>query len=181
MKFILIDEETLGQMIDFLDTIEIEASKGKYKDDMDKINMCSYLISEIINSNEAMEIDDDEDIEEIKKGDGLYVDMPDIQNMDDKDWNKMVEQLDAFFAGWEKATQNKKKRDDAKRKRNMNRKRQKEQLIEDDSEEEYIPTIHDKFEQYYLEREMKRAIKESKTIDEMLYNLGLELPPEELN
>ena len=63
MKYRLLDEETLGQKIDFLDSIQIEASKGKYKDDMDKINMCSYLISEIINSNEAMEIDDDEDIE----------------------------------------------------------------------------------------------------------------------
>ena len=181
MKYRLLDEETLGQMVDFLDTIQIEASKGKYKDDMDKINMCSYLISEIINSNEAMEIDDDEDIEEIKKGDGLYVDMPDIKDMDDKDWNKMIEQLDAFFAGWEKATKKKKKRDISKRKRNMDRKRHEEQLTEDDSEEEYIPTVHDKFEQYYLEREMRKAIKEAKTMDEMLYDLGLDLPPEELN
>ena len=111
MKYRLLDEETLGQMVDFLDAIQIEASKGKYKDDMDKINMCSYLISEIINANEAMEIDDDsDDIEDIKKGDGLYVDMPDIQDMDEKDWNKMIEQLDAFFAGWEKATGKKKKK-----------------------------------------------------------------------
>ena len=50
-----------------------------------------------------------------------------------------------------------------------------------DDEEEYIPTVHDKFEQYYLEREMRRAVKEAKTMDEMLYNLGLELPPDELN
>ena len=48
-------------------------------------------------------------------------------------------------------------------------------------EEEYIPTKHDKFEQYYLEREMKRALKEAKTMDEMLYNLGLEFPSDELN
>ena len=89
MKYRLLDEETLGQMVDFLDAIQIEASKGKYKDDMDKINMCSYLISEIINSNEAMEIDDDEDIEEIKKGDGLYVDMPDIKDMDEKRLHKI--------------------------------------------------------------------------------------------
>ena len=47
MKYRLLDEETLGQMIDFLDTIQIEASKGKYKDDIEKINMCSYLISVI--------------------------------------------------------------------------------------------------------------------------------------
>ena len=148
---------------------------------MDKINMCSYLISEIINSNEAMEIDDDEDIEEIKKGDGLYVDMPDIQDMDEKDWNKMIEQLDAFFAGWEKATNKKKKRDNNKRKKNMDRNKREEIAEVDDSEEEYIPTIHDEFEQYYLEREMRKAIREAKTMDEMLYNLGLDLPPEELN
>ena len=177
MKYRLLDEETLGQMIDFLDTIQIEAAKGKYKDDMDKINMCSYLISEIINSNEAMEIDDDsDDIEDIKKGDGLYVDMPDIQDMDEKDWNKMIEQLDAFFAGWEKATRKKKKRD-------INKNKRKRKFTEDTpkDEEEYIPTVHDKFEQYYLEREMRRAVKEAKTMDEMLYNLGLELPPEDLN
>ena len=178
MKYRLLDEETLGQMVDFLDAIQIEASKGKYKDDMDKINMCSYLISEIINANEAMEIDDDsDDIEDIKKGDGLYVDMPDIQDMDEKDWNKMIEQLDAFFAGWEKATRKKKKRD-------INKNKRKRKFTEDtpkDDEEEYIPTVHDKFEQYYLEREMRRAVKEAKTMDEMLYNLGLELPPDELN
>ena len=104
MKYRILDEETLGQMVDFLDTIQIEASKGKFKDDMDKINMCSYLISEIINSSEATDVDTEEDIEDIKKGDGLYVDMPDIQDMDEKDWNTMIEQLDAFFAGWEKAT-----------------------------------------------------------------------------
>ena len=62
MKYRLLDEETLGHMIDFLDNIQIEAAKGKYKDDLDKINMCSYLISEIINANEAMEIDDEDDI-----------------------------------------------------------------------------------------------------------------------
>ena len=178
MKYRLLDEETLGQMIDFLDTIQIEASKGKYKDDMDKINMCSYLISEIINANEAMEIDDEDDIENIKdlkKGDGLFVDIPELN---DKDWNKMIEQLDAFFAGWEKST-NKKKRNNNKK--NMNKKRQDEVEEIDDSEEEYIPTKHDKFEQYYLEREMRRAIREAKTMDEMLYDLGLDLPPEELN
>jgi hypothetical protein len=181
MKYRLLDEETLGQMIDFLDDIQIEASKGKYKDDMDKINMCSYLISEIINANEAMEIDDEDDIEDIKnlkKGDGLFVDIPELN---DKDWGKMIEQLDAFFAGWEKST-NKKKRNDNKK--NMNKKRQEEVEEIDDSEEEYIPTKHDKFEQYYLEREMKKTLKEAKeakTMDEILYNIGLELPPEELN
>ena len=60
----------------------------------------------------------------------------------------------------------------------MVRKKHKETDIQ---EEEYIPTKYDKFEQYYLEREMKRAIEEAKTMDEMLYDLGLELPPEELN
>jgi hypothetical protein len=180
MKYRLLDEETLGQMIDFLDNIQMEASKGKYKDDMDKINMCSYLISEIINANEAMEFDDDEDIEDVKPGDGLFIDMPSL-DMDKKDWNKMLEQLDAFFAGWEKAQKRKRKKDADKRKRNDKREIHPSSESDDDSEIEYIPTVHDKFEQYYLEREMKRVIKEAKTIDEMLYNLGLELPPEKLN
>ena len=176
MKYRLLDEETLGHMIEFLDNIQIEAAKGKYKDDMDKINMCSYLISEIINSNEAMEIDDeDENIEDIKEGGGLFIDMPDIQDMGKRDWDKMIEQLDAFFAGWEKAVNKKNKRDNKKRKRKSSKIQEK--IIE----EEYIPTKHDKFEQYYLEREMKRALKEAKTMDEMLYNLGLEFPSDELN
>ena len=178
MKYRLLDEETLSQMIDFLDTIQIEASKGKSKDDMDKINMCSYLISEIINANEAMEVDDEDDIENIKdmkKGDGLLVDIPELN---DKDWNKMIEQLDAFFAGWEKST-NKKKRNNNKK--NTNKKKREEVEEIDDTEEEYIPTKYDKFEQYYLERELKNASKEAKSMNEILQDLGLELPPEELN
>tara|TARA_R100000353_G_C6491994_1_gene191968 strand:- start:258 stop:785 length:528 start_codon:yes stop_codon:yes gene_type:complete len=175
MKYRLLDEETLGQMIDFLDTIQIEASKGKYKDDMDKINMCSYLISEIINASEAMDVSEEEDIKDMKKGDGLFVDIPELN---DKDWNKMIEQLDAFFAGWEKST-NKKKRNNNKK--NINQKKRNEVEEIDDSEEEYIPTKHDKFEQYYLERELRNASREAKTMNEMLYDLGLKLPPEELN
>ena len=176
MKYRLLDEETLSHMIEFLDNIQIEAAKGKYKDDIDKINMCSYLISEIINANEATELDDeDESIEDIKEGSGLFIDMPDIQDMGKKDWNKMIEQLDAFFAGWEKSTNKKRKKDANKRKRNTNKK------IEKEIEEEYIPTVHDKFEQYYLERELKKAAKEAKTMSEMIKDLGLELPPEELN
>ena len=181
MKYRLLDEETLGQLIDFLDNIQMEASKGKYKDDMEKINMCSYLISEIINANEAMEIDDEDDIEDIKdlkKGDGLFVDIPELN---DKDWNKMIEQLDAFFAGWEISNNKKKKKDN---KKSIDKKKREEIEEVDDIEEEYIPTSHDKFEQYYLEREMKKALREAeeaKTMDEMLYNLGLEFPPEELN
>jgi len=177
MKYRLLDEETLGQMIDFLDNIQIEAAKGKYKDDIDKINMCSYLISEIINANEATEIEDDEDIEDIKEGSGLYVDMPDIQDMDKKDWNKMIEQLDAFFAGWEKSTNKKKKKDNKKDKG----KKSTPVIDTESDEEEYIPTKHDKFEQYYLERQLKKQIKEMKSLDEILYNVGLVLPPEELN
>ena len=174
MKYRLLDEETLGQMIDFLDTIQMEAAKGKYKDDLDKINMCSYLISEIINANEAMEIDDEDDIEDIKdlkKGDGIFVDIPEL---DDKDWNKMIEQLDAFFAGWDKSNNNKKRRDQSKRKSNN-------EPVESDKSDKYIPTVYDKFEQYYLERELKRVSKEAKTMNLILKDLGLELPPEELN
>ena len=174
MKYRLLDEETLGQMIDFLDTIQIEASKGKYKDDIEKINMCSYLISEIINANEATEYDDEEDIKDIKKGDGLYVDIPELN---DKDWNKMIEQLDAFFAGWEKSTNKKNKNNN----KNINKNKIVEDKKVDEDEKEYVPNKHDKFEQYYLEREMRKASKGAKTMNEMLHNLGLELPPEELN
>lgn len=180
MKYRILDEETLGQMVDFLDTIQIEASKGKFKDDMDKINMCSYLISEIINSSEATDVDTEEDIEDIKKGDGLYVDMPDIQDMDEKDWNTMIEQLDAFFAGWEKATNKKKQRNDIKNKNKPN-KRSSQPTNNEEEEEEHVPTNQEKFEQFYLERELKKSFKGAKNLNKMLTDLGLQLPPEELN
>ena len=170
MKYRLLDEETLGQMIDFLDTIQIEAAKGKYKDDTDKINMCSYFISEILHANEAMEIDDDEDIEDIKQGDGLYIDMPEM-DLDKKDWSKMLEQLDAFFAGWQKAYNKSKKK-------NSKRKKQDEDLIE--YEKENI-TTEEKFELFYAEREMKRKLKEAKSMTKMLKELGLSLEDGDLN
>jgi len=172
MKYRLLDEETLGQMIDFLDTIQIEAAKGKYKDDTDKINMCSYFISEILHANEAMEIDDDEDIEDIKQGDGLYIDMPEM-DLDKKDWGKMLEQLDAFFAGWQKAYNKSKKK---------NSKRKKKEFVEDLIGDEKINiTLEEKFELYYAEREMKKKLKEAKSMAKMLKELGLSLEDEDLN
>ena len=170
MKYRLLDEETLGQIIDFLDTIQIEAAKGKYKDDTDKINMCSYFISEILHANEAMEIDDDEDIEDIKQGDGLYIDMPEM-DLDKKDWGKMLEQLDSFFAGWQKAYNKSKKK-------NSKRKKQDEDLIE--YEKENI-TTEEKFELFYAEREMKKKLKEAKSMAKMLKELGLSLEDGDLN
>lgn len=176
MKYRLLDEETLGHMVDFLDTIQLEAAKGEHEKDLDKINMCSYLISEIINANEATEIDDSEDI---KPGEGLYIDMPDMDNLDKTDWSEMINQLDAFFEGWERANKKKENLDNKKKKKKSKDVGAKEVKSED--EDDYIPTKHDEFEQYYLEREYKKAILESETMDEMLHQLGIELPPEELN
>ena len=177
MKYRLLDEETLGHMVDFLDTIQLEAAKGNHEKDLDKINMCSYLISEIINANEASEIEDPGDVQ---PGDGLYIDMPDMDNLDKTDWSRMIEQLDAFFEGWERANKRKEKSDDTKKNKNK-LKKTKDTKSSDVEEEEYIPTKADEFEQYYSEREYKKALSESKTMDEMLHNLGIKLPPEELN
>ena len=89
----------------------------------------------------------------------------------------MIEQLDAFFAGWEKSTNKKNKN----KNKNINKNKIVEDKKVDEDEKEYVPNKHDKFEQYYLEREMRKASKGAKTMNEMLHNLGLELPPEELN
>ena len=163
MKYRLIDEETLGQMIDFLDTIQIEASKGKYKDDMDKINMCSYFISEIINSDEAFDVDEDEEIDNLKSNDDIVVGMPE---MNEKDWNKMLEQLDSFFEGWQKAYKKKNK------KRNKKRDHQPEDLV-DDEINKMAPK--EKFELYYAKRRSEKQLKESKSLNKMLKDLGIEL------
>ena len=44
MKYRILDEETLEQLIDFLDTIQMEASKGKYKDDIDILNITPGIV-----------------------------------------------------------------------------------------------------------------------------------------
>ena len=179
MRYRLLDEETLSQMIHFLDNIQIEAAKGKYKDDMDKINMCSYLISEIINSNEAMELDEEDNIEDVKPGDGLFIDMPSM-DMDKKDWNKMLDQLDAFFAGWQRAQNKKNKRDSDKARKNFTKDASGDQKQRDKEQPPKL-TSRDKFEHYYLQREVNKAMNEAKTMNEMLDDLNIQLPPEELN
>ena len=50
MKYKIISADTIKNLIDFLDEIQFDAAGSKEKDDLHKVNFCSWAIQELLNS-----------------------------------------------------------------------------------------------------------------------------------
>jgi len=48
MKYKIIPDDIVKNMIEFLDEIQFEAAAGNKPDDLHRINFCNYIISELI-------------------------------------------------------------------------------------------------------------------------------------
>ena len=176
MKYKIIPEKVIEVLVEFLDRIQIKA----VDEQDDKIlHFCQNIINQLIDSDEAF--DDHDEAEESLHDDDktfefYYLNENDfdlteyLNSLNDDDLKSFYKEVQLYY----------KSLIDSRRQNEKNRDKKTEKSNEENSEE-YKPTKYDKFEQYYLDREMKKAIKEAKTMDEMLYNLGLDLPPEDLN
>ena len=52
MKYKIITEELMKNLIDFLDEVQFDAvTDGNNAESMQKVNFCSYAIKELLNSN----------------------------------------------------------------------------------------------------------------------------------
>ena len=50
VKYKIISEEVLNNLIEFLDDVQFEAAASEDKDSVQKVNVCNWLISELLNS-----------------------------------------------------------------------------------------------------------------------------------
>ena len=188
-KYILITKDLHKSLIDFLDEVQFDIAANTDKDSMHKVNFISWAVGELVNSFEAY-------IPQ-KKSREDYVDETfmdwNLPEMNDEDYNKLVDQVDGFLKGWEKEYKKKSKKKSTKEpKSNSKPKPQskekfvpplndiaefmsleeiKEYLLEDDE-----LTEEERFDLYYEEHRRVQEEKNSMSYDELLRKSGLKPP-----
>jgi len=189
-KYILITKDLHKSLIDFLDEVQFDIAANTDKDSMHKVNFISWAIGELVNSFEAF-------IPQ-KKSREDYVDETfmdwNLPEMNDEEYNKLVDQVDGFLKGWEKEynKKSKKKKTTKDTKSNSKPKPQskekfvpplndiaeymsldeiKEYLLEDDE-----LTEEERFDLYYEEHLRVQEEKNSMSYDELLRKSGLKPP-----
>ena len=59
MKYKIIPIETIKNLIEFLDEIQFDAAKTQSPEDMQKINFCNWMISELMNGLDGFDSEDE--------------------------------------------------------------------------------------------------------------------------
>jgi hypothetical protein len=170
-RYKIISEDLQKNLIEFLDEIQFEAAGNNDKESMHIINFCSWAIKELLDSYDGYLREEPK-----KKSRDQYVDETfmdwNLPEMTDEEYEKLVDQFDAFLRGWEKEYQ--KKNPKKKIKREPRKEKFTKPHIEDVAEymslkeiEEYLlddPELNDyeRFELYYEERERLKKIEERK-------------------
>ena len=101
-KFKLISEDLQKNLIEFLDEIQFDAATDGDKESMHKISFCTWAINELLESFDAY-VNKDGDSKKSRQDyvDETFMDW-NLPEMDDEDYEKLVDQFDSFLKGWEK-------------------------------------------------------------------------------
>jgi len=180
MKYKIIPDDIVKNMIEFLDEIQFEAAAGNRPDDIQRINFCNYIISELMNGLDGFDLEDEDDKDKLSSDDlkdrwdeidtyrkNYRMDFP--EDMSEEEWKKLIQQFDGFIDGWDKESKKSSYRD--KLKRNGLQKFLSELRIDHEL------TAKEKFELYYDQYRSLQKEKEGKTLKETLKSAGLKKPP----
>ena len=187
----IITEDLQKNLIEFLDEIQFEAAKNNTTGDMHVVNFCSWAIKELSDSLDGYLRDRPINRKPQSKSRDQYVDETfmdwNLPEMSDEEYEKLVDQFDAFLRGWEKEYNKKKKKqgkvDD------MIQERPYKPHIDDVMEycsleevEEFLKddpelTDQERFELYYDERERRKPKEKGLTYNQLLKQSGIKPPP----
>ncbi len=197
-KYKLIKEDSIKNIIEFLDEIQFEAAKLNTTDAHHQVNFCNWAINELLNSYNVMTLrDSKKSKDDSKKGTNKksrdqYVDETfmdwNLPEMTDEEYEKLVDQFDAFLRGWEKEYY----KDNPKKKTEEDRKdkegKEWKPRIEDVSEhcsleeiKEFLlddPELSDeeRFDLYYDERERRKPKEKGLSYKQLLKAANLKPP-----
>jgi len=188
-KYKIITLDLQKSLIEFLDEIQFEAAKTKDdKESMHIINFCNYAIKELIDSFDGYLKDKPKQGPQ-KKSRDQYVEETfmdwNLPEMSDEEYEKLVDQFDAFLRGWEKE---------------YNKKNPQKKQIKERPQKEYKPHIDDvmeycsleevveflkddpeltdqeRFELYYDERERRKPKEKGLTYEQLLKGANIKPP-----
>ena len=178
MKYKIIPDEVVKNMIEFLDEIQFEAASGNKPDDIHRINFINWMISELMNGLDGFDLpeenDKDDDINIQDRLDtidnyrkDIRMDFP--EDMSEEEWKKLISQFDSFIDGWDKAYKKSNYKDKAKR--------DGLQKFLSELRIDHELTNEEKFELYYDEHCRHKEEKESKSLNSLLKSVGIKKPP----
>ena len=198
MKYRLISNDTIKNLIDFLGEIQFDAAKENTTEAHHQVNFCNWAINELLNSYNVMTMKDfrkskDDPKKPNKKSRDDYVDETfmdwNLPDMTDEEYEKLVDQFDAFLRGWEKEyykdNPKKKPEEDRKDKEGKEWKPRFGDVVEHCSLEEIKDMLIDdpeltddeRFELYYEEYQRVNKKKEKTyTFDQLFKGSGIENP-----
>ena len=168
-KYRLVPDDIVKNLVEFLDEIQFEAAQGGTSESIQVINLCNYLISNLINSVEA------QPYKRYDRTDKISDHIIEFPEMNDKEFDKLVSQFDAFLKGWEKEYNkgkkiNKKKKPGIESVAEYMSLEEIEQYLIDDPE----LTNYERFELYYDEyRRVKKQKDKGISYNKMLKDLGI--------
>ena len=180
LKYKIIPDDIVKNLIEFLDEIQFEAASNNRPDDLHRINFVNWMISELMNGLDGFDLEDQDDKDKLSSEDlmdrwdtienyrkTIGMDFP--EDLSEEEWKKLISQFDSFIDGWDKAYKESNYRDKAKRhglKKFLSELRIDHEL-----------TAKEKFELYYDEHRSIEKAKEGKSLKESLKKAGLKKPP----
>ena len=180
MKYKIIPDDIVKNMIEFLDEIQFEAAASSKPEDLQRINFCNWIISELMNGLDGFDFEDPDDKDKLSSDDlmdrwdtidtfrkDIRMDFP--EDMSDEEWKKLIKQFDGFLDGWDREYKKSNHRDKAKR---LGLKKFLTELKID-----HELTAKEKFELYYDEYRSLQKDKEAKSLKDSLKKAGLKKPP----
>ena len=187
-RFKLISEDLQKNLIEFLDEVQFEAAKHNTNEDMHVVNFCSWAIKELLNSYDAQFKSYTDKKGPQKKSRDQYVDETfmdwNLPEMSDEEYEKLVDQFDAFLRGWEKEYNKK----NPKKKQIKERPKFNKPSVEDVAEymsldeiKEYLLedeelTNQEAFDLYYEERERRKPKEKGLTYEQLLKGANIKPP-----
>ena len=105
-KYKVISQDLYKNLIEFLDEVQFDAAGNTDKDSMHKVNFCTWAINELLNGYDAYFKDKSDKPKPQSKSRDQYVEETfmdwNLPEMSDEEYEKLVDQFDAFLRGWEK-------------------------------------------------------------------------------
>jgi hypothetical protein len=200
MKHKILQMAIVENLICFLDEIQEESLiNSDLPENKEKIRFCSWAIKKLMDAKDAIitihdkKEDEEKLVDRYEKIDEKFYDWKLPPDMSEKEFDKMLEQFDAFLRGWEKEY-NKKHPDKPSPKREtkfkpphindvaeyMSLDEIKEYLLDDDelTNEERFDLYYEEYRREQDKKERKKAAKGALSYDAMLKKLKI-LPPDE--
>ena len=101
MKYKIIPVETIKNLIEFLDEIQFDAATSQRPEDLHKVNFCSWMIGELLNSYDGIDTDDSKQKRK-NMVDEHFAEWHLPDDMTDEEFEILISQFDSFLDGWDK-------------------------------------------------------------------------------